>query len=433
MSGEGMIGVAVVAVVGGSVWLAARGVQAGALVAARSVDLLGAGLTRIGDRAERNRAEWEAGHAELLAWESAARGVIDLNARIEVLRTHAPADLAAGLPQPLTPCAESPAELASWCTATRARLERCERELRQRTEVAVLSVLRHTVDLERPVTAQEAFDKYHEAMARQAARKRATPPAALAAVTRILGRLTPDATAEERAKVLAAAAQVAVPRPDVDPGTLLEELRLRVQRADARARTRRADAISAARLLQAIPAGAGEPALAAVRTELASVVAAQRPLDAGLRARAAQAAEAVRRELEHGYVRASVADTLAGQGYTVDEGFSTVTGHPDRLRLVRRDWQQHAVQLVINEDEVRAAVIRLEDRPGADARREDVEREEQWCDDLGKLRTALDGSGLHVVERHLVPPGERVVPVAKRAEPAHPVSTREQRRRERDR
>ncbi|MEV6829507.1 hypothetical protein [Amycolatopsis sp. NPDC051102] len=424
MSGEGMIGVAVVAVVGGSVWLAARGVQAGALVAARSVDLLGAGLTRIGDRAERNRAEWEAGHAALLAWESAARGVIDLNARIEVLRRHAPADLAAGLPRPLTPCAQSPAELAAWCSATRAQLDRFERDLRQRTEAAVLSVLRHTIDLERPVTAQEAFDKYHEAMARKAARQRATPPAALAAVTRILGRLTPDATAEERAKVLAAAAQVAVPRPDVDPDTLLEELRLRVQRADARARTRRADAISAARLLQAIPAGP-------VRAELESVVAAQRPLDAGLRARAAQAAEHVRRELEHSYVRASVADTLADLGYTVDEGFSTVTGNPDRLRLVRPDWQQHAVQLVINQDEVRAAVIRLEDRPGADARREDAEREEEWCDDLAKLRTALDGSGMHVVERHLVPPGERVVPVAKRA--GRPVPAREQRRRERDR
>lgn len=430
MSGEGMIGVAVVAVVGGSVWLAARGVQAGVLVAARSVDLLGAGLTKVGDRAERNRAEWEAGNAALLVWESAARRVIDLNARIEVLHRHAPADLAAGLPQQLRPCAESPAQLDAWCAATRTELDRFERELRQRTEVAVLAVLRHTVDLERPVTAQEAFDKYHEAMAQKPARQRTTPPSALAAVTRILGRLTPDASAEDRADVLAAAAQVAVPRPDVDHDTLLDELRLRVQRADARARARRAEAVSAARLLQAIPASP-DPELAAVRTELESAVAGRRALDAGLQARAAQAAEHVRRELEHSYVRASVADTLAGLGYTVDEGFATVTGNPDRLRLVRPDWQRHAVQLVINQDEVRAAVIRLEDRPGADARREDAEREEEWCDDLAKLRTALDGSGMHVAERHLVPPGERVVPVAKRI--ARRDDEREQIRQERNR
>ncbi|MGW3992452.1 hypothetical protein [Amycolatopsis sp. NPDC004772] len=430
MSGEGMIGVAVVAVVGGSVWLAARGVQAGALVAARSVDLLGAGLTKVGDRAERNRAEWEAGNAALLVWESAARRVIDLNARIEVLRRHAPADLAAGLPHPLTPCAESPAQLDAWCASTRTELDRFEQELRRRTEGAVLAVLRHTVDLERPVTAREAFDKYHEAMAHQATQQRTTPPSALAAVTRILGRLTPEASAEDRAEVLAAAAQVAVPRPDVDHDTLLDELRLRVQRADARARARRAEAVSAARLLQAIPASP-DPELAAVRTELESAVAGRRALDAGLQARAAQAAEQVRRELEHSYVRASVADTLAELGYTVDEGFATVTGNPDRLRLVRPDWHRHAVQLVINQDEVRAAVIRLEDRPGADARREDAEREEQWCDDLGKLRTALDGSGMHVVERHLVPPGERVVPVAKRMDRRHP--EHEQIRRERGR
>jgi hypothetical protein len=150
-----------------------------------------------------------------------------------------------------------------------------------------------------------------------------------------------------------------------------------------------------------------------------------------LEERAARAAERVRRELEHSYVRASVADTLAGLGYTVDEGFATVTGNPDRLRLVRPEWQQHAVQLVIKEDEVRAAVIRLEDRAGADARREDAEREEQWCGDLEKLRTALDGSGMHVVERHLVPPGERVVPVAKRLQPAARKENRAQRERER--
>jgi hypothetical protein len=108
-----------------------------------------------------------------------------------------------------------------------------------------------------------------------------------------------------------------------------------------------------------------------------------------------------------------VADTLAELGYEVDEGFATVVGNPDRMRMVRADWQAHAVQIVVDGDEVRTAVIRLEDKSGADARREDVEREQQWCDDQDRLRDALGESGLHVIERTLVPPGERVLPVAK--------------------
>lgn len=428
MSGAGVVGVSVVAVAGPALLVAAgvavgalvaaRTLQVGAVVATKSVDALGAGLVKIGDRAERQRAEWEADHAALLVWEASARHVIDVNARIDVLRRHAPADLAAGVPAPLTPCAQQPAELDAWCSATRAKVDALEHELRQRTATAMLSVLRHTVDLERPVTAKEAFDRYHQAMADEALRRKAVPPQALADVTRILARLTPDASDEDRAGVLAAAAQVAVPRPDVDHDTLLDELRLRVQRAGERARDRRADAVTAATMLQALPAGSDDPELAGLRTELTSVVAARRALNPGLRARAERATERVRAELERDYVRASVADTLAGLGYQVDEGFATVTASPDRMRLVRQDWNgHHAVQVVVDGDEVRAAVIRLEDKVGSDARREDVEREEQWCDDLVKLRATLGESGLHVVERTLVPPGERrVLPVAKGAD-----------------
>lgn len=438
MSGAGAVGVSVVAVVGGSAWLAAKGVQAGALVATRSVEMLGAGMAKVGDRAERKRAEWEAEHAALAEWEVAARQVIDVNARIEVLRQHAPADVATLVPSPLTPCAQSPAELRAWCTATDAKLDAVERTVQERTASAVLSVLRHTVDLERPVTAKEAFDRYHQAMADEALRRKATPPQALADVTRILDRLTPDATDADRADVLAAAAQVAVPRPDVDTDTLLDELRLRVQRAGERARARRVDAVTAATLLQALPVDEVE-----LRAELTSVMAARRTLDPALRARAEQATERLRTELERDYVRASVADTLAGLGYDVDEGFATerslrsessarVTGTPDRMRLVRRDWTGHAVQVVVAGDEVRAAVIRLEDKQGDDARREDIEREKQWCDDLEKLRSALDDGGVRVVERALVPPGERpALPVAKsvdRAATAEKPAARERER-----
>src|SRR5689334_23168243 len=115
MSGEGAVGYAVVAVVGGSVWLAARGLQATALVAARTVELAGDALVRVGERAEAERVQWEADHAVLMEWEAAARAVIDVNARLDVLRCAAPADLAARLPASLLPSAESPDELRAWC------------------------------------------------------------------------------------------------------------------------------------------------------------------------------------------------------------------------------------------------------------------------------------------------------------------------------
>lgn len=419
MSGEGVIGVGVMAVAG-SAYLAAKGIQVGAMVAARSVDLLGAGLVIVGDRAERSRAEWEADHAIVVAWEAAARRVIDVNARIQVLAQHAAPDLAAGLPAPLAPCAESPAELDAWCASAAAAVGAVERELRERTASAVLAVMRHSVDLERPVTAKEAFDLYDRAMADEALRRRAVPTASLVAVGRILARLAPDVSDDDRSDVLAAAAQVAVPRPDVDADTLLDELRLRVQRAGERAAVRAADAVMAARMLQAIPAGVDGPDLPGLRVELTAVVAGQRALDQGLRLRVEEATERVRVALERDYVRASVADTLAELGYEVDQEFATVVGSPDRMRLVRPDWNGHAVQVVVDSDEVRAAVVRLEDRPGTDARREDVEREEQWCEDLVVLRAALDGSGVRVVERRLVAPGERVVPVVKRRSSTDP-------------
>src|SRR4051812_2440067 len=120
MSGEGAVGVAVVAVGGGAIWLAARGLRAGALVAARSVDLLGAGLVAVGDRAELRREQWESDHAVLMEWECAARRVLDVNARVEVLRRYATGDLLARLPAVLSPCAQSPGPPDAWGAAAAA-------------------------------------------------------------------------------------------------------------------------------------------------------------------------------------------------------------------------------------------------------------------------------------------------------------------------
>ena len=427
MSGEGAVGYGVGAVVGGAVllggaavvggvWLAGKGIQLGALVAARSVEALGSGLVHVGERAERSRAVWEADHAALLEWEEAAREVIAVNSRLDVVRRAAGSTPVPGLPGPLAPCAETPSQMRAWCESIERAIAKVEAELVSRSSVAVLAVLRQSVDRKRPVTVKEAFERYEQAMAAQVVSSRTPPTEALAAVTRIVDRLPVDADPADRADVLAAAAQVAVPRPDVDHHILLDELRLRVQRAERRAQARRADAVAAATTLQALPEGLDGPdsEIVAVRADLTEVVAGRRAFDPDLRERAGRATERVRTDLERDYVRRSVTSTLADLGYQVDEGFATVSGSPDRMRLVRSEWDGHAVQVVVLDDEVRAAVVRLEDRSGVDARREDVEREQQWCGDLEKLQGAMTQAGVRVVPRKLVPPGERLPSVVKK-------------------
>ncbi|GAB3430847.1 hypothetical protein [Actinophytocola sediminis] len=415
MSSMGIGQVAVGAVVGGAVvvggaaWLAAKGVRVGALVAVRSVGALGAGLSKVGDQAELRAAQWAADNAAQLAWETAARQVIDVNARLDVLARHAP-ELAARLPATLDPCAQSPAELTAWCATTSATITALEQELAARAAAATVSVLRHTVDLDRPVTAAEAFDQYHQALAAKASAVRA--PGVDEDIARVLGRLSPTVTAADRAEVLAAASQVTVPRPDVDQHTLLDQLRLSVQRANQRARVRQEDAITAATMLAAIPAEPADAERTRLRTDLADVLAARRAFDEPLRTRSARAAAVVREELEQQYVLAAMTDSLDALGYQLDTDYSTTV---QRVRLVRPDWPEHAVQLVLDGDQVRDAVIRRTASAGTNARREDYEHEQQWCADKETLQSIMDDHGLRMDRTELAEPGERLLPVATRA------------------
>jgi hypothetical protein len=426
MSSVGIAGVVVggvVVAVGGTAWLAAKGVQAGALVAVRSVGLLGAGLSKVGDRAEQQAAAWAVENAALLAWESAAREVIDVNARLDVLARHSP-EVAATLPAKLEPCAQSPAELAAWCAATSATITSVERALADRAASATVAVLRHTVDLDRPVTAAEAFDQYHKALAATATATPAVQVRIDEDITRILGRLSPTVTGADRATVLAAASEVTVSRPDVDHHILLDQLRLSVQRANERAAAVVEDAIAAATMLAAIPDSPKDTERARLRADLSEVVAARRPLDDTLRARSTEAAELVRAELEQQYVLAAMTDSLNSLGYEVDGDYAASLDTAERIRLVRPDWPEHAVQLVIDNGQVRDAIIRRRAGSGANAGREDYEHEQQWCADKEKLKSTLDQHGLRMERTELVLPGERALPVVAREDRRAPADQR---------
>lgn len=409
--GIGEVAVGAVVLAGGAAWLTAKGVQAGALLAVRSVGALGAGLSKVGERAERQEAQWAADNAALLVWEAAARQVIDVNARLDVLARHAP-EAAATLPAKLDPCGQSPDELTAWCTATTATIASVERELAERATSAALSVLRHTVDLDRPVTAAEAFTQYHQALAAETLAAEASASARVDEdVTRVLGRLSPTVSGPDRAAVLAAASRVTVSRPDVDHHILLDQLRLTVQRANEHAAAVRQDAVAAATMLAAIPADTGDLERTRLRAELAEVVAAARPYDERLRARSADTAARVRAELERQYVLAAVLDSLDSLGYEVDGDYAASGTSQERVRLVRPDWPEHAVQLVLDQDQVRDAVVRRSAANGANARHEDREHEQQWCADKEKLQSTLDRHGLRMNRTELAAPGELELPV----------------------
>ena len=144
-------------------------------------------------------------------------------------------------------------------------------------------------------------------------------------------------------------------------------------------------------------------------------MAGRRELDTGLDAEAVRECTRVRVEEELAYVRRCATEALEALGYTVDPGFTTHVGDGERLRLVRDDWSEHAVGVVLDGDELRTSVLRTAARNGDDALRVDAEREEQWCEAFDVLRAELAGAGLEVEVTHLTHPGERPVPVAGRA------------------
>ncbi|MGQ0777000.1 MAG: hypothetical protein ACT4NY_21720 [Pseudonocardiales bacterium] len=379
---------------------------AGTLVAARVVgaglSAPGAGLSAVGRRMEDHYARHRERQAALAEWEAAARDVVDRNSRLSVLAARPGGT--PGLPPPLSLQGQSVEQLTSWCTATDEALQGVERALLAEAAVAVSVVLESVgaagVAAAGPLAAHRAAGP--------------APPAELVkACHRILGGLTAEVTAADRAEVLDAVAKIREGTTPAERQVWLAELRVRVRQANADAARRRDQARTAATMLQAL-AESTAPRTTALRAELDSVVAGHRALDPELHRSALAACEEVRAVRENTYVRDSLTRALEKLGYAVEPGFDTFTGHGARLRLVRDQWQEHAVSVVLDGGEVRAMVVRTESAEGDDAERLDVEREQQWCADFEELRDHVAGDGLRLNVQRLIEPGGRHVPVAAR-------------------
>ena len=331
-------------------------------------------------------------------------------------------------------------QLREWVAATDQALADAEEAMAARARRAVRAFLGSVLaDVPRPGAPEPRTVHAEEAIARfRALRETGTvaEPSSeetAAEVARILDRLAADVADTDRADVLAAAAAV-VGKRGGDRHSQLEELRIRVRAGQHRGQGPPGEPPDRRRLPAGPRSGSSETTL---RGQLADVVAGHRTLDPALDAAAVAECDRVRTAEELAYVRRRGNRRHSrALGYRVDPEFTTHVGDGERLRLVRDDWTEHAVGVVLDGEELRTSVLGTAARDGDDAVRVDTEREEEWCAAFDVFRAELAGAGLEVEVTHLTHPGERPVPVAatrpqasprqgRRASPGRPAMTAE--------
>jgi hypothetical protein len=356
---------------------------------------------------------------EIRHLEQAVAEVLDRNARIAGLAAAAArqgAEIA--LPAPLEPAERTADELVGWCTETDTALAAAEEALA--AAIATAATGRIFTGTSRAATLPSD--------APAAGPASAGASALAATMERVLARLLPDTTDDDRRAVTEAAEQAAAAATQGEAESRLTEVRLRIQRANERARTRRDDHAAAARFLREL---AHHPAAAGVRARLAEVTADARPFDDDLRAAAVRLVGELQHEAEHRYVTNALREAFEDLGYEVADGFETLTAEAGEAVLTRGDWTQHAVKVRVDDArQVRMALLRTEPAENDDQRRLDVEREEQWCASFEAARERLADAGIHADVRWRVEPGEQRLPVAQQRRTRQQSRTRH---RERDR
>jgi hypothetical protein len=371
---------------------------------------VGGALDVVGRRLETRQAEWVRERAAAQEWEGVVREVVVRNARLGLTAAALagiPSGASAALPAPLLLDQQSPEEIAAWCARVDAALPGAEALVL--TE-SVAAARRRTGLVAEAVSATDRLAELPDPVDPH---RPAIDPAAL---DRVLSRLLPGAEAAEWTALEAAIAHARAAGDVIDARNRLDDLRYRIGAINRTTERRRVDAMVAAGQLQALRDDADA---AALRAELAEVVAGRRPLDEELRAAAHQRCERIRLAANQRYVRREVVAGLRQLGYDVTEGLGTATPDTGALTLRRPDWDAHAVRMVIDADggELRSAVVRTE-AGSAGSAAADERREAEWCDSLDPLAAGLADNGVQARLRSWTAPGQRDVPVvaARRAE-----------------
>jgi 8-oxo-dGTP pyrophosphatase MutT (NUDIX family) len=335
---------------------------------------------------------------EIQHHEQAIAEVLDRNARITALASSAERnDAEIVLPAPLEPAEMTADELIAWCTEADTALATAEESLA--TSIASAATGRIFAAESLKATADTPPDRPVAA----------APDALATTMARVLARLLPDTTEDDLRSVTEAAEQAAAASTQGEAESRLTEVRIRIQQANEQARRRRDDRAAAARFLRELET---HPATGDVPGRLAEVAGGTRPFDESLRAEAVRLVGDLQREAEHQYVAATLREAFEELGYEVAEGFETLTAEAGEAVLTRGDWAQHAVKVRVDDArQVRMALLRTEPGEGADQRRLDVEREEQWCASFEAARERLADAGIHADVRWRIEPGEQRLPV----------------------
>ncbi|MFD3401544.1 hypothetical protein ACFWUU_12730 [Kribbella sp. NPDC058693] len=411
---------------------AVLGMAAGAAVSVALSSSLGA----IGGSIDRRHRRWEQDQCAEATWEQAAVQVIARNALIAVNRKAVKDALAdpggpprpapAPLPEPLALRRQSLADLQNWCTQADVALAASETFLQAATTRRAASLLTRSASGRRAEAAIQAWAKNESARteslqpavnAAEAAAPRLDIQREIAAAGRVMDRVPAAARTSERADIAAAAARVVEATSVVEARNRLDDLRTRAELLAGMCELRMADAREASAYLQPL-AHLDDAEALLVRQALEAVASGARQLDDALRAEALQWAETVRAAAERQYLREVVVGALEDLEYDVVEEFSTLTPEQGRLAVSRSGWRQHQVLVVLDHDtnEMRAMVVRNAGGEGLDASRQDLEREEEWCDSLDALSEALGQNGVDLTVVSRTKPGSRPLPRVARQE-----------------
>lgn len=429
--------------------LAVVGVLGMAAGAAVSV-AVGGSMRALGGSIERRHQRWLADQCAEAAWEEAAVQVIARNARLEVTRAavrgakpgpDGPAS-PAPLPSPLDLRRQSLADLQLWCSRIDVALDESESYLRTvivhqaRFLVTGVATGRRAADAARAWAARTAQVSSETSVPEVAADSGPVRPSPvlreLEAVRRVLERLPSAASPGERAQIATAAARIAAADSVIEARNRLDDLRARADRLEAICASRLVDAREASAFLQAL-AHVDDATAEPDRRSLQAVAQGTQPMTEGLREQGIHWCGVVRDAAERHHLRQTVVGTLEELGYEVTEEFSTLSPARGRLAAARNGWREHQVLLVLDQstNQMRAMVVRTNDRTDQDAARQDTEREAEWCSSLQSLREALRGSGADLTTVSLTQPGERPVPVMASREQETTRQRRDQTRRAR--
>ncbi|WP_307796525.1 response regulator receiver protein [Actinomadura barringtoniae] len=351
-------------VLGRTAGLAGRGAEALAALAA--------------DKAEARAAAL----ADAQAYDQVLREVLARNARIAALE-ETRGKLGANdveLPAPLEVGEDQAAEeLTAWCADADRRLDEIEHGLSERLAAQVAAEI-FTVPAEglRADTGGSRPDDHAEATGAEASRAEAGKKDAgveddevRRTLERVLKRLLPDTTAEDR-RAVAEAVRLLAETPSVaEAEAVLTEVRLRVKAAND-------------------------------HTEL------HREAE---RRRAAEREAAEQAEAERRYVLDSITTAFQDMGYEVDAGFETLTADDGTLVLTRGSWPDHSVKMRLGDRQVRAAMVRERPAESEDDRRLDAEREQEWCEAFEAARERLEGAGVRSAVTWRLDPGVQELPV----------------------